>query len=142
MRKISSAAVKQTLVKQKNKPPCKCFAASDEIALHQKIGDSLMPLRHEPSVIRRALNQRFGNRPFPGKSLMHSLITGTFASCSSTLSLRGDYQYLILYTFYTTIDQLSNNYSIFLQNFRATKKVYAPVLPIPPVRDFFTARTS
>ena len=64
--------------------------ASDEIALHQcSIGDSLMPVRHEPSIGLRAHDQSFGNRPFPCESWIHDLIAGTIVGCSSTLSLTG-----------------------------------------------------
>ena len=136
MRVISPAAEKLRLRCKCN--TCVASSALDEIALHQLLGDSHMPVRHETSATRCARTNASATCPF---LLRHRCTISSAILLQVAPLLCPFIKGSAIYNFVYIVTQQSYPVKqIFYSGSDSLQT--APVLPIPPLRPAFPAAWS
>ena len=136
MRVISPAAEKLRLRCKCN--TCVASSALDEIALHQLLGDSHMPVRHETSATRCARTNASATCPF---LLRHRCTISSAILLQVAPLLCPFIKGSAIYNFVYIVTQQSYPVKHIFQ-IESDWIQTAPVLPIPPLRPAFSAALS
>jgi len=136
MRVISPAAEKLRLRCKCN--TCVASSALDEIALHQLLGDSHMPVRHETSAIRCARTNASATCPF---LLRHRCTISSAILLQVAPLLCPFIKGSAIYNFVYIVTQQSYPVKHIFQ-IDSDWTQTAPVLPIPPLRPAFSVAWS
>ena len=136
MRVISPAAEKLRLRCKCN--TCVASSALDEIALHQLLGDSHMPVRHETSATRCARTNASATCPF---LLRHRCTISSAILLQVAPLLCPFIKGSAIYNFVYIVTQQSYPVKQFFYSGSDSLQT-APVLPIPPLRPSFSAALS